>query len=520
MVTVSVYRDIQDYKSRGRSKQATAKELKLSRTTVRKFWSMSEGEFNQYVESLRRRTQRFDRYREEIIELVAVNESDGSEVYVSSVYDVLEDRHGAVPASARTLRNYIHMLRETGAIEKRRKTQVRRPQEEGEMGKQCQVDFGQTRIIGGTVVYIFAAILAASRARYVCVQDHPFRTQEVIRHLLACFRFFGGRPRELVIDQDKLMTVSERDGEIVHTADFQSFLDEQELGVWLCRKADPESKGKVENLVKFAKTSFFSARQFLSVEEIHEPLARWLARRANGGICEATGRVPQTVLTQEEQPALLPLRASIYDTVQPKCGERRLADEKAMISFRGNRYSVPNDYVGSTVGVREVGRHIVITDWDNSETIAKHLVPETKGQTIVAAHHRVSRGQKAEEVYAQLATKWDGEPWIAFLEANRSAFPRYWKEQATSLRRFLENATEKALLATAVQFCLEAETVGAGDLQYAYEHLVAAQHHEREPLLTHVKPILEARKKPSASVAKRKIGYYSSIISLIAGRVA
>jgi len=38
--------------------------------------------------------------------------------------------------------------------------------------------------------------------------------------------------------------------------------------------------GKVENLVKFVKTSFFSARQFESVDEIHEPLAAWLPRRA------------------------------------------------------------------------------------------------------------------------------------------------------------------------------------------------------------------------------------------------
>ena len=96
------------------------------------------------------------------------------------------------------------------------------------------------------------------------VQDHRFRTMEVILALLKCLAFFGGRPRTLVIDQDKLMTASENGGEIIHTAEFRSFLEEQEIRVWLCRKSDPQSKGKVENAVKFVKSSFFSARQFMS----------------------------------------------------------------------------------------------------------------------------------------------------------------------------------------------------------------------------------------------------------------
>jgi hypothetical protein len=477
---------------------------------------MSESEFDRYLASMSRRTQRFDAFRDEIIELVEVNEADGAEVYVSSVYDVLEERHGTVPASPRTLRNYIRMLRQTGGIAKRGKSQVRRPLEESEPGKQCQVDFGQTRIVGGVVVYIFAAVLAASRARYVCVQDHPFRTREVIRHLLACFRFFGGRPQELVIDQDKLMTVSECGGEIVHTSEFQAFIDEQELGVWLCRKGDPESKGKVENLVKFVKTSFFSARRFTAVEEIHEPLARWLARRANGRICEATGRVPQTVLEREERPTFRPLRASIYETAREAGGESRRSDGKGMISFRGNQYSVPNDYAECAVGVRTVGRYLSITDWETGEEVAKHLVPETKGQTIVAAHHRYSSRTKALEVYTTLSAEWDLPLWSEFLEKNRHAFPRHWKEQATSLRRLLNRATERELLVNALEFCLEVESVGFGDLQYTYDHLLAAQQEAEKPLLTHVKPILAARKKNHGSVAKRNLRYYSSIISLIA----
>ena len=32
------------------------------------------------------------------------------------------------------------------------------------------------------------------------------------------------------------------------------------MGLWVCRKADPESKGCVENAVSYVKKNYFSAR--------------------------------------------------------------------------------------------------------------------------------------------------------------------------------------------------------------------------------------------------------------------
>jgi len=385
VVTVSVYQEIQRCKQFGKGKAATSRELHLARGTVRKFWHMSDLDYAAFCAGAARREQRFDAYRSEIIELIEINLADAHHVYVSSVYDVLEERHGALPGTQRTLGNYIRMLRETGAVETRPSGRVWRPQATVSPGDQCQVDFGQQRISASETAYIFVVVLALSRARYVAVQDHPFHTIDVIRHLLASFAYFGGRPRRLVIDQDKLMTVSENGGEVVHTVDFQHFLDEQHLEIWLCRKHDPQSKGKVENAVKFVKTSFFSARRFTTVEEVHTPLAQWLTRRANGRICQATGRVPAVVLENEERPALRPVRPSIYDSAGTVGGDTRKADAKAMISFGGNRYSVPAEYAGTTVCVAATATHLLVRDRATGEHIARHRIPAEKSQTIVAS---------------------------------------------------------------------------------------------------------------------------------------
>jgi len=47
----------------------------------------------------------------------------------------------------------------------------------------------------------------------------------------------------MVIDQDNLLVVSENFGDIIYTDQFKHFVEEQEIRMYVCRKADPESKG-------------------------------------------------------------------------------------------------------------------------------------------------------------------------------------------------------------------------------------------------------------------------------------
>ena len=61
------------------------------------------------------------------------------------------------------------------------------------------------------------------------------------------------------------MVVSENSGDIIYTKDFQYFKDEMGLKLYVCRPSDPESKGKIENVAKFIKYSFFAVgvQQFI-----------------------------------------------------------------------------------------------------------------------------------------------------------------------------------------------------------------------------------------------------------------
>lgn len=67
--------------------------------------------------------------------------------------------------------------------------------------------------------------------------------------------------------------------------------------MYVCRKADPESKGKVENLVGYVKHNFLDIRDYSEIEELCKSGLLWLDRRANGSISAATGLIPANVIT-------------------------------------------------------------------------------------------------------------------------------------------------------------------------------------------------------------------------------
>src|SRR5699024_5579604 len=122
------------------------------------------------------------------------------------------------------------------------------------LGSQMQVDFGQTEQLtphGKKVKLRFIAfVLANSRYKYKEWLDRPFTTRDVIQAHENAFHYYGGIPDELVYDQDALILVSENDGDLILTREFQAYKEERKLNLHVCRKADPESKGKIENVVK------------------------------------------------------------------------------------------------------------------------------------------------------------------------------------------------------------------------------------------------------------------------------
>jgi hypothetical protein len=85
----------------------------------------------------------------------------------------------------------------------------------------------------------------------------------------------------IVIYRSQLFLISEQMGDLMLTQDFKTYVFEQGFRTYFCRKADPESKGKVENVVKFVKNNFLYGRSFFDTETLQAQVLAWLQRTGN-----------------------------------------------------------------------------------------------------------------------------------------------------------------------------------------------------------------------------------------------
>jgi len=468
VINKAMFKEVQAFRRQGYSKGAIVTALEFDPRTVAKYFAMEEEDYRAYRQDHLFRDKAFDDLRSEILEVYEAN--DFRPLQVSSVYDYLEEKYGVLPGNEQTLRNYIGYLIRTDSLRLDENVRLYTRVPELPFGKQMQLDFGRFRCRSGLVLHIFTALLSACRYKYVIFQSQPFRTPDVIGHLLDCFDYFGGRPEELVIDQDRLMVVSENAGDIIYTKDFKDFVDEQELRLYVCRRADPETKGKVENLVKFVKGNFFSARDFENVEEANAGVLKWLSRRANGKISQATRQIP-AVLIEQERAHLRPLRNSIFRKDSLLGREERTANEKALISVKACNYQLPSRYRSTTVEIYTTEDELFVFDIFTGKEIVAYRLSLIPGQLISTRSCRKEGETTVEELKATVAGLFDLDPWKRFVERNFKTFPRYARDQCLEAKRFFaEKEIDLRILEKGLAYCLDNDTPSFTNLKDTYVH--------------------------------------------------
>ena len=468
MIKERMYKQIKNFKRQGYSQKEVAEALGIDLKTAVKYYRMDEEEFRAYRREHMFRDKVLDKYEKDILEVYKENEFQ--KLNMAAVYDYLEERHGLLPANEQTLRNYIDYLIQTDRLHLKERIRLYRKVPELPFGRQMQLDFGQYRLRSGVKLYILAALLSASRYKYVIFQSHPFRTKEVIPHLLSCFTYFGGVPEEMVIDQDNLMVVSENAGDIIFTEDFKYFIQEQEIRMYVCRAADPESKGKIESLIKYVKRNFLAIRDFKNVEEANKSLATWLRRRANGKISQATKQIP-ALLIEYEREKLRPVRNSIFRKDSLLGREERNANEKAYISVDACMYQLPLKYRNRTVEIYLTREKLFVFDLYTGKEILSCDLSPIPGKIISNREYMREKEKTAQELKVFVSDMFEGESWRRFTARNFKRFQRYVRDQCLEAKRyFMGKEIDRDILDQALQYCLENDTLSFSNLNDTYAY--------------------------------------------------
>lgn len=276
-----IYQEIHRLKNMGFSNSKIAKKLNISRNRVIDYLNMTPDAFADFMASLQNRTRKLDPYQSEMLTWL----KEHPDVTSAQIYDWLQDKFDIQSVAENTVRNYVNHLREHYHIPKVAVHRIYGAVDELPPGQQIQVDFGEiivdTSSGGRQKLYVAGFNLSHSRFKYVEWLDRPFRTSDLIRIQENAFPYFGGMTEEIVYDQDRLLAVSENAGDLILTESFTKYHQFRRFTVELCRKSNPESKGKIEQVIKYVKNNFAKHRVLDDLYTWQQDALKWLKRTGN-----------------------------------------------------------------------------------------------------------------------------------------------------------------------------------------------------------------------------------------------
>ena len=481
MLKIKQMQEIQDLKLRGYSINEIVKYYaqKGRKTptlpTIRKYYNMPEVPKTPNQNLVKDKVFDHEPFRSAIIEIICKN---SKKIYMSSIYDVLIERFveggfcRALPGNEQTLRNYVHYLSESGILEQEH--EEKRTYDyvfDVPPGEQMLIDFGQVRFTPGVVIHFICLLLRYSRMLHVFAQDHKFNAEEASRAIYRCFCKLGGRPTQLVIDQDAVFVSDETYGEVIKTRVFDDFCAEQDLKLWVCRKADPESKGPIENAVGFVKKNYFSARNITCIDDVLKSLPGWVERK-NNRLHMATFRVPSEIFESIEQKTLRPLIPSLYEN-SPSSFVPVDINSIPYIQYKSSKYSVGADYCFSKIHYKAVGGKLHIYDAD-LKYLCTHNISECRGSIIRLEEHRRRPSADWLSAVENLRQKWNCPSFQDFIGGFRQQNKRYLYNQLSAVSRLLdEQKPERGLVSSVMEACCRERRFRYSQFKATYEVMKA-----------------------------------------------
>jgi transposase len=323
-------------------------------------------------------------------------------------------RAAGYAGSARTLRRAV-------AVQKGRWKRLRRVYRPWtpEVGQHLLIDYGTVTHGPNRGLKVFTAVLAWSRWRFVrFTRDETLET--TLRLLAECFEAAGGVPAVVLADRMGCLKGGVVANVVVPTASYVRFATHYGFRPDFCEAKDPESKGAVEALVRYAKSDLVvPADDFGGDLSVGNAAAVEWCAEVNAQLHSEIQAVPEQRLAVERD--VLRVLPSLRPAMRR--GVTRKVDKLATVRIGSARYSVPHTLRGQHVDVTTVDDRIEV--WHQDGLVAEHRLVPPGGTSILDEHydrpaskpHRSVRPRtKAEIEFIGL-----GEEAVAFLRAAAAA---------------------------------------------------------------------------------------------------
>lgn len=458
-----MYYEIKRMSLAGRSVSKISKALNCNRRTVKKYLEMDDGEFDAFVRTQSCRQKILLPYETFVFDrLVSFRDTSSAQIH-----DLLKEKHDEFPkVNQKTIYNFVKWIRCKYNLPFEPAIRDYSAVDETPFGLQAQVDFGEYNIRSSNgkrvKVYFFTLVLSRSRYKYVNFSAKPYTTRTAIEAHELAFSFIKGIPTEVVYDQDKVFISNENSGDIILTTQFKKYVRDRHFQYHFCRKSDPESKGKIENVVKYVKQNFLYNRTFHDLATLNTDAVSWLARTANKLEHGSTKRPPvdewiieQPLLTPYH-PVMIPDLPILLYTVR----------KDNTISWKSNFYSLPlGTYTGrgTSVSAQNQENELVLFDKNNKE-LCRHHIPIGTGKKVLKAAHKRDASIATDELISQLHNySCEGESLDKFIESIKRDKPRYLRDQLLLLLKLIKDI-DTGTINRVLDFCNQKGINSVNDL--------------------------------------------------------
>ena len=227
-------------------------------------------------------------------------------------------------------------------------------------------------------LYCFFIILGYSRMRYIeFVTD--MSTDTLIRCHINAFKYFGGYPEEILYDNMKQVVIKRllKQDESKLNRQFEDFAGFYGFRPILCRPYRGQTKGKVERTVRYVRENLMIGINYDNLSDLNGQALSW-CNKVNAKEHSTTDKIPFEQIKKER---LSPLKR---EYIIDKINLRRVGKD-CLISYSGNQYSVPSEYVGRDVAV--IGLDNMLAAYHDGKQIALHRISYQKRDMVVNAQH-------------------------------------------------------------------------------------------------------------------------------------
>lgn len=516
-----MYCKIQVMKSEGFSQRRVSELTGYSRKAVRKYWDMTPDQYDEQILGKAKKSS-LEQHKEQM--LMWLREYRG--VTAAQVFDWLQEKY-QIELCESSVRRYVNKLKKEYNIKSTAPERDYQALPDPPMGYQMQIDIGIVTVENLVTrkyhkLYCIGFVLSNSRYKYGIWYDYPPTASNMVNAIKACFEWMGGKPKELVFDQDRLIAVDENYGDIIYTKEFEAFRQSEKLNIYLCRGADPESKGRVEAVVKFFKNNFARYRPYTELWQWEEEFEQWLSRCGNGKKHSITKKIPAEVFEVERE-YLTPISYENNNILDKNILTRAVRKDNTVF-YDGNRYSVPigtyNNHKEVKIEIKE--DELWVYDIFRDVLFAKHKISLEKGRLIQNNNHLRNTEEKVNEMQNKLLERLSAavgtrEKAKIFLEGIKHEKPRYARDQYKIIEKVISD-TEQEVLLRALEFCTINSLYSAVDFRDAAAHFrkIAINASSKEEL-NNTPPLIDSKLLHNVNVSRRDIGEY--IKSLRGGNV-